>query len=161
MSQPKWRFVANLGDASPLEHGGYFVYRDTTGVYDHEAELLVEPEDTDDRGARWTVYRIELDRCKIVREDNTVYLVPFAYDAAAYLHPVSSYVEWFAKDLDRVASFIGSTREEMERELCSENPLERAHAYRAIGDYHGWRNLDDYPLTLTRAEVKKRYRGRL
>ena len=33
MSQPKWEYVANLGDTSPLEYGGLFLYRDTTGVY--------------------------------------------------------------------------------------------------------------------------------
>jgi hypothetical protein len=25
--QPKWAFVANLGDVNPLDHGGYLVYR--------------------------------------------------------------------------------------------------------------------------------------
>lgn len=42
-------------------------------------------------------------------------------------------------------------------DLCSNDPTRLAHAYRAIGDYHGWDNLDGYPLTFTkRREVERR-----
>lgn len=36
--------------------------------------------------------------------------------------------------------------------------IQRALVYRAIGEYHGYENLDQYPLTFkTRAEVEARY----
>lgn len=41
-------------------------------------------------------------------------------------------------------------------DLCSDDPIKLAQAYRAIGDYLGWANLDAYPLTLTQAEAEKR-----
>jgi hypothetical protein len=46
----------------------------------------------------------------------------------------------------------------MVHDLCSESPLDRAVAYRAIGDYHGFINLDESPLTdLDRSEIEARY----
>ena len=35
--------------------------------------------------------------------------------------------------------------------------IERANAYRAIGQYHGEENLDSDPLTLTKEEAEERY----
>ncbi len=43
--QPKWKLLANLGDANPIDYGGYFVYRDETGVYRDEAEKLISPDE--------------------------------------------------------------------------------------------------------------------
>ena len=46
MSQTVWKFVTNLGDASPLDYGGLFVYIDETGVYPPEMERVeLENED--------------------------------------------------------------------------------------------------------------------
>ena len=129
--QPQWEQIANLGDVNWEEHGGYFVYRDTTGVYPEEAEFVL-PED--DGGTR---YRFILDRLKMVDG----FLVPIRYESD-WPHPVKSYDEWFHEDLSKVAAFIGTDLESMRKMLCSENPLQRAEAYRAIGEYHGWENLD-------------------
>lgn len=141
--QPEWEFVANLGDVSPLDYGGYFIFKDKTETYAPEAELLVEPCDDSNDGP-YLVYRFTLDRFKMKR---------------GYLVALSEYVEWFAKDLESVASCVGSTEDELQDQFCSIDPLERAHAYRAIGEYHGFDNLDSYPLTLTRSEVEARYQG--
>ena len=43
--QPKWKLLANLGDANPIDYCGYFVYRDETGVYRDEAEKLISPDE--------------------------------------------------------------------------------------------------------------------
>lgn len=154
--QPEWEFIANLGDASPLDYGGYFVYRDKTGVYEEEAELLLV-DDEQDENSTYTVYRIMLERSKLIDG----YLVPFRYDRT-WTHPLERYDEWFHERLNDVASSIGSTKEELERALISADPLVRADAYRAIGDYHGWENLDPSPLTgLTRKDVEERYREEL
>lgn len=150
--QPKWEMIANLGDVSPLDYGGYFVYRDTTGVYPAEAELLVV-DDEGDEDSTYTAYRVVLDRLKLVDG----YLVPLAYDPS-WSHPLERYDEWFHKELEAVASSIGSTKESLEALFTSDELAARALAYRAVGEYHGWDNFDDSPMTgMTRAEAKKRY----
>jgi hypothetical protein len=159
-NQPVWKYVANLGDASPIEHGGLFLYEDETGVYPAELEKLDEPCD-DDRLERWTVRRVCLDKLKLHRVENMLYLVPGAYEPS-WPHPVHSYVEWFAKDLASVAETMGTTRAELEEAFCSDDIKARAWAYQCVYDYHGWDNGDSYPQTLTKKEARKRYvRGEL
>lgn len=158
MSQPRWKFLANLGDAHPLDHGGLFVYEDLTGVYGCEMERVEPLSDADD--SKIEVRRVLLDRLKEVRKDDRVYLVPFIYEES-WCHPVSAYVEWFADKLLGIAGYVGSTEAELRERLCSDDGLERAEAYRAIYDHEGWANGDDYPLTLTRGEAKRRYRREL
>lgn len=161
MSQPKWKLIANLGDASPLEYGGYFIYEDETGVYPPEAELLevLNEDEPDEDRLKYRVYRFILEQCTLtdgILSDNKYHP----------LHPA-----WFAEPesertnrpqdttyLKNVADYIGSTLEEMQSMFCSNNPLDRATAYRAIGEYHGLENLDDYPLELTRTEAIERYK---
>lgn len=46
-AQPVWKFLDNLGDSSPIEYGGLFVYEDVLGVYGFEMEKLVKPCDDD------------------------------------------------------------------------------------------------------------------
>lgn len=152
--QPDWKFVANLGDASPLEHGGYFVFTDATGVYDPEAELSVPPcddIDMDSPEARWTVYRFSLDKLKLVDG----HLVPDRYQSD-WPHPVADYAEWFQKDLKTVADCCGLDEQDLTEMFCSGDVAERAFAYRAIGDTWGFDNLDHDPLQLTRAEMTER-----
>lgn len=168
-NQPEWKFVANLGDAHPIDHGGFFVFEDTTGVYAPEAELLESP-DSDD--GTWTVYRFSLDKCTLTL---TKPLRPHAMAMDGYVlsnnkfHPEMP--AWFAKPeleylmrpqdttyLSCVAKCHGVDLDELRRMFCSDNILERAMAYRAVGDFHGFENFDSYPLTFTeRAEVEKRY----
>lgn len=60
MSQPKWKFVANLGDTHPISYGGYFIFIDETGVYPPQAEKLEEPADHDvqkEEDERWKLER--------------------------------------------------------------------------------------------------------
>ncbi len=145
-NQPVWKYIANLGDATPLEYGGLFVYVDTTGVYPPEAELLIEPEgDIDSPKARWEVRRFILENCTYqngILSDNQ-------------FHP--DYPVWFSKDIDSLAPFIGMSQDELIALFVSADPCERAHAWRAIGDYFGFDNLDDYPNRYTREEIEARY----
>ncbi len=144
-NQPVWALVANLGDASPLDYGGYFIFKDETGVYPEEAELL-ELDDENDENSTYTVYRFPLERCTLsadgVLSDNSC-------------HP--EHAAWFADSLASVASYIGDDANELREWFCSADPVERACAYRAVGEYHGWKNLDEYPIKLTRAEAQERY----
>ena len=148
--QPKWKLVVQLGDVNPIDYGGYFVYEDETGVYEPEAELLDSAE-TDD--GTWIVHRFSLDRCKMVES----FLVPHKYNAS-WPHPANRYDEWFNRDLDQVSVHCGIPVETLRAQLCAESAIERAQAYRAIGEHHGFENLDSDPLTFTdRAEVEARY----
>lgn len=154
--QPKWELIANLGDVNPLEYGGYFVYRDTTGVYPPEAELLVEPCEGE---SKYTIYRFILEPCTFVDgvlSDNK-------------FHP--DYPAWFATPeaqkaerpqdttyLSRICETHGIDRDELIKSFCSEDPIDRAHAWRMVGEYHGFENLDQSPASMSKAEVRKRYR---
>jgi hypothetical protein len=146
MSQPNWKFIANLGDRNPIEYGGYFVFDDTTRVYSPEAELLIEPQgDIDSDKARWTIYRFILEPCTHINgilSDNK-------------FHPDKR--AWFANDIGSVSNFVGISLAELVDMLCNGNSENKAIAWRAIGDYFGFENLDSYPLSLTLAEVKTRY----
>lgn len=170
MTQPVWKTIANLGDADPVDHGGYFVMVDETGVYPPEVEVLVEPceewlqndgTETDcipkDEG-QWTVYRFILEPCTFadgILSDN-----PY--------HPASA--AWFAKPeskraerpqdttyLANLCRCCGISEKELISYFCSDDPIQRALAWRNVGMYHGWYELDQYPLTLSREEVCKRY----
>jgi hypothetical protein len=158
--QPNWELIANLGDANPIDYGGYFVYRDTTGVYPEEAEKLFTDVQVDNETV-YLVYRFSLDRLKQVTIGEEVFLIPIKFDES-WPYAASQYDEWFHKDLAGVASFVGQTLQEMRDAFCSDDPRVRAFAYEALGDYHGWENLDSYPLTFTeRRDVEARYKHKL
>jgi hypothetical protein len=157
--QPNWEFVANLGDHTPLYYGGYFIYRDTTGVYAEEGEYVFV--DGDEKPT-WRIHRFILDKLKLVTTDTHMYLVPNRYDPS-WPYPVEQYDEWFHQDLDVVAAFSGTNVEELRKMFCSDDAKERAWAYHTIGEFHGFDNLDAYPLVYTNEdEVRARYtRGEL
>ncbi len=158
--QPEWELVANLGDRNWIDYGGYFVYKDKTGCYTEEGEMLCIPEEGEGEG-KYVVYRFCLDKCKLVEDDEThvIYLVSANYDPS-WPYPLSVYDEWFHEHLVDIASSISMDWEELRDLFCSDNPIDRAIAYRAIVDCLGYENLDSYPLTLTKDEVKERYNGK-
>lgn len=141
--QPEWKLVY----ASDCEA----VFTDATGVYAPEMEHADELEGEDD--STFYVYRFPLERQKVVGD----YLVPYSYDAATYPHPLPQYEEWFADNLDHVASSSGLTRDALVEMLCSDDPRQLAHAYDAIGGHYGFDNFDGYPLTLTAEQFSKRW----
>jgi hypothetical protein len=157
-NQPEWKLIAQIGDVHPIEYGGYFIFKDETGVYEEEGEWLEAPET--DKGI-WRVYRFGLDRCAQVDG----YLVPFRLAAERsrlsttrnWPHPLPAYDEWFNKDLAGVAESMDIDVGQLRNWFCSADPIERASAYRTIGEHWGFDNLDSYPLRLKRAEVDARY----
>ena len=156
-AQPKWKFLTNIGDASPLDHGGFFIYTDETGVYPPEAEVVLLDDETDD--PHYTVHRFSLDRCTFVNgvlSDNK-------------FHP--DHAAWWAKPeaekadrpqdttyMSGICASMDVEYDELVRLFCSDNPLELAEAYRCVGEYHGYANLDDYPLKMRRRELWRRYK---
>lgn len=177
--QPVWELVRNIGDASPADYGGFLIYRDTTGVYCESAEVY-QPFDDSDEPHGGMLYRFDLERlkecgcscgCKKIR--NVTYTLgnkstPETTSGGCYFdhisqydlglpYPIHTYGEWFWKDLQSVANFADWKLEELREALRSEDPVERAQAYRSIADYHGYENFDSYPLTLTEDEAQARY----
>ena len=149
--QPKWKFVANLGDADPLEHGGYMVFEDATGVYEAEAEIW----DPDFKN----LFRIQLDRMALVEG----HLIPFrianrAPHKGPLPHPLKSYIEWFDSHIESVASSNDIAPNELRRLFCSEDPVERAHAYYELYTHEGWINGDSYPVRMSVTKMAKRWK---
>jgi hypothetical protein len=159
MSQPDWECIGQLGDASPTEHGGYWILRDKTGVYPHEGEYLEVPEDED---GEYLVYRIILDRCTFI--DGVLSDNKFHPEHCAWWATTPEKMKERPQDgkgLTDVANSMGMEESELVEQFCSEDALERAQAYRSVGEYHGFYNLDSDPLRLTRAEVRRRYKGKM
>jgi hypothetical protein len=173
--QPEWKLIAQLGDRNPIEHGGYFVYEDTTGVYAPEGELLIPPTEEQweaDNTAeiyetpdykpksRWNVYRFSLERCTLtdgILSDNKYHPLEPAWFATPESEKANRPQD--TTYLSNIATYHGMTVEQFQTLLISDSPVERAHAYRAIGEFHGFENFG-YPLTLTKTEVEARYKGK-
>ncbi len=164
-NQPQWKFLANLGDANPLDHGGYFVYEDETGDYPPEAEVLVIDNESEPAEAKltYTVYRFALDKCTYVKgilSDNKYHPEHPAWWAGTEEERKNRPQETTC--LKNLADqFDGMAVEDLAAKFCSDNPLDRAWAYREVGEYHGFENLDHDPFTLTRAEAEERYKEEL
>lgn len=135
MSQPKWKLIGNNGDASPFEHGGELVFKDLTGKYDPEL-MIIEPLD-----------------------EHTIDGKPATF-TGRFPIPKPDLDDWFMEDLDLVASFIGSTKEDLSNMLMSDDLLARAMAYKSLYDYWGSSNFVDYWDLELISDLKKRY-GRL
>lgn len=149
-NQPEWKFVANYGDANPLDHGGKFLFIDETGVYPPELEIVEptgsEDSDGDFENYEWEVHRFRLERCTYV--NGVLSNNQFHQD-----HPA-----WFASDLAGVVSCCDTTVEKLIQQLTSDDPKDRAVAYLDLIGYHGPYEFDQYPLHFDdRKEIEARY----
>lgn len=162
-NQPKWQLVANLGDASPLDFGGLFVYVDQTGVYAPECVRLERITDDETRGPaeRWQAHRFILEPCTYDAQTDTLSDNPFHPELAAWFAPNTTQRADRPQDgrgLEELAEFIGMTKPELIALFLSSDPCERAHAWQSVGDFHGFDNLDSYPETYTRKDLYRLYR---
>ena len=94
----------------------------------YSLEYVIPPEDDEEDGL-WTVYQTDLDK-----------------------EPLPDWV-----DARGVAASSGTSASILRKAWNSPNPHARAFARMDVAGYHGWNNLDDYPLRLTRQEVEERY----
>lgn len=144
MSQPVWQLVAQLGDMNPTEYGGYWIFEDTSGAYAPEGEILIL-DDEDSEESSGEVFRFIMENCTYqngILSDNK-------------FHP--SHSVWFGDELDSLSSFYGQSSAELIEAFTSSDPIKRAFAWRAVGEYFGFYELDSYPLRLSRAEIVERY----
>ena len=141
MSQPNWKQAAYLGDASPLDYGGVWVFEDKTGVYDPEMEIY-EPNEDENKGG--TVYRLVMEKCTYI--DGVLSDNKFHPD-----HPA-----WFANRIGSVADSCDHAN--IINDLCSEDIQELACAWRSLVLYFGAHEFDHYPLELTQGEARRRYK---
>jgi len=154
--QPIWQFEGNIGDASPLDFGGLFVYTDKTGVYEPECVSIerTTPDDVRGKDERWEVRRFIVEKCTFIDgilSDNR-------------FHPGKP--AWFASENDprdnklaALSSYIGATKDELAAMFTSPDVLERARAWSFVGQYFGFDNLDAYPREMTRKDLFNAYRA--
>lgn len=158
MSQPKWKFVGNIGDASPLDYGGFFVYVDETGVYPPEAEVVELDDESDD--PHYTVYRFVLDKCTYI--DGVLSDNKYHPEHPAWWASPENRKQERPQDttyLSNICSCCDIETDELIRMFCSDDPLELASAYRYVAECHGYHELDHEPRQCRRRELWKRYMG--
>ena len=148
--QPKWKKVGTIGDINFSVYGGGIVRVDETGVYPPELEYVqVMPENDT------YVYRFPLENLKLSPSGR---LIHARYDDT-WSHPIEAYTEWFDDSLGDIAAYVGISQSELVDALLSDNPMARASAWESIGQYHGFENLDGYPLHLSESETEERYKN--
>jgi hypothetical protein len=122
-----------------------------------EVDTYEDEEGNEQR--KFVLHRFDVERFKLVSDPDdpmTTYLVPEAYEAS-WPHSLSSYEEWFARDLAEVARSVGADPLELATRFTSKDPKVRASAYVDVGGYHGLDNFDSDPLQLTEPELDKRW----
>ena len=137
--QPSWHCVANYGDVDPFNHGGEFLMIDRRGVYD--PELWIYDPDLHPNA----IYCIVLEQCHKI-DDHTI--------GDNRFHPEK--ITWFGEreELQSVSNTMDIPVWKLMDHLCG-NPYERAIAYKALADYHGYVNFDSSPWLVGRSRIKK------
>jgi hypothetical protein len=156
---PVERAIHRFGDVDFLENRGQLLLPGADVGDEPYIEAILEPsEDTRYTArARWTIYRVEPERKRLViTSENNAYLVPDGYNRS-WPHPVPSYDEWFHKHLESVASYVDRDTHDLRMAFCSPDAVERAGAYIDLASHSGWHELDHYPLELTKHEAHERY----
>jgi len=118
----------SIGDVNPIEYGGGV-------VVDHGHGPQIE-------------YTHGLDFDGADPAAMVVYQVPVEDD-------VFGWHDW--ADIKGIASFVDSTPAELRAAGKSLQLMERVWATECIADYHGWVNLDEYPITLSEEELEERW----
>ena len=128
--QQEPRIVGSIGDVNWPAYDGGPIYKHPDGSYTLEYVVV---DENDQPRPRYYVYRVDLDK-----------------------EPLPDWV-----DPSDVAETMGITSPTaLRKNWNSPDVRRRAWARWDVANYHGWENLDSYPLVLTRREVQRRYRRR-
>lgn len=128
------KVYGQLGDINPLDHSGGIVYESDHGPVLEWTYGLPEEIDSTDEGVEdveLEVYRVDIEKNVIDDLD---------------------WVDW--KD---VASFIDMPQKELRDHATSDNIMARASVYEAVAGYHGWHELDSYPLQRKYGELDQEW----
>ena len=150
--QPSYWCVANIGDATPLEHGGKFVLVDRTGVYSPVMLVLEVHDNQVAPSCNHTLHHVELEPCFIVHPS----LSPEGKKCLSTNKFHTGHVEWFGdpESLQSMASFVGCCVDELVDDLISGSPVNRATGYDVVASYHGLDNFDLEPGVLNPEKAK-------
>lgn len=136
------KILHRVGDVCAEDHGGGAVVKDEHGYhleYTHGLEMDHPGEDRygDEVGELvLEVFRVQVDE-----------------PAWTALSGCGNETELW----EGIAESCGQDIEEVIRLAKSEDPKEIAGALEMYAQVHGWRNLDQYPMRLTYAEVEERW----
>lgn len=147
-NQPCYHCIENIGDVDPFTHGGAFVCVDKFNVY--SPILLILDTYPDHIEFTHRLYEITLDRCFLVKENNQIVGI------GSNLYHTDS-CEWFGNlaSLETVASFAGrGGYDSFMRGFVTSYPVERAFSYKAVADYYGLNEFDQYPREFTEEKAK-------
>jgi hypothetical protein len=147
-NQPNWQCIANLGDTDPLTYGGAFVVIDTAGVYPPELHIWEEPTGEEAESAFDWPELGDGAPYQVVPEDTRQYdRFTVILDQCTYINGILSdnkyhpeHPAWFAYnpgDLPGIANSMDVSVIELIHLFCSEDPIERAVAYKMVYDYWG------------------------
>jgi hypothetical protein len=124
--------IASIGDCHPIQHSGGLVYR-CTGKHRGSAE-----------------YELDL---LIAGHNDTVPLEI----GTVNLDTKGDHKEWFEDKLPEVASFIGSSVEEMMADWTSGDPYRMAFFYSSLVDYFGIDNFGGIHWSESEGKARFKY----
>lgn len=128
------RKVSTIGDVNPIEHGGGFIFKAPgQSPWVEYTYGLTDSDDEEKPDTKVEVYRVDIETCG---------------------ERLLSDLRW--ADLGAVERSCGYD--------ASDNPYgklrtirQRAMLVEDVAGFYGWHELDQYPLTLTIAELRKRW----
>ena len=103
-------------------------------------------------GWQYQVYRFPVERLYKVEHEGRLHYVTQhikeSYEQGTLPYDIVIYREWHSDTLDSM-----DAPGVVLSQLLSEDPIENAHAYLSIANYHGIENLDSYPLHMGKREL--------
>lgn len=127
-----------VGDVNPLEHGGGRI------IFGHAAPIIVPPREV----ALEYTEGLHDDQEDVETAEFVVYRTDIEPDVFADLNWVEP---------KQIASSIGVSVGELRKAARSIDPVTRAQVYIDVAGYHGWENIDGYPLKLSYEELMDRW----
>lgn len=122
------RRIGTFGDVNPVDYGGGVIYRNEYGTRVEYTHGL----DGGDTPEKMTVYSVDV--------------------------PDDVFAEYTWAKPEDVASSIGTSGAQLIASGMSRSLQERVGVIEEIAGYYGWHELDDYPLTMTEKELRRRWR---
>ena len=131
------RYLHNLGDVNPIERGGGYVIRRSVKGAPPSVFLEYVEWDGEEDDAKGSLYKVRIPKSGEV------------WAWMSWVSPARRADLSRQYDTDKVAdNFIKGVG----------NVAFRARILEDVASYYSWVNLDSYPLRVTRADLKKRWR---